>query len=87
MVGRRDEHDVEIAFGQHFPEVAVGAWRLFRNLASGNHTGGVGKHMLVGVAQRDDLNRFNLYEPEEIGLAVPPAADQPNAARFGSSAN
>ena len=42
----------------------------------------VGQHLLVDVAQRDDLDRRHLHQPEHIGLAVPSAADQAHAFRW-----
>ena len=38
--------------------------------------GGLGEHLLVDVAERDDLDRRDLDQPEQVGLAVPAGADQ-----------
>ena len=38
--------------------------------------GGIGQHRAVDVAQRDDLDRRDLDQPEEVGLAVPAGADE-----------
>ena len=38
--------------------------------------------LLVDVAQRDDLDRGDLDEAEQVALAVPAAADEPDAQRL-----
>ena len=38
--------------------------------------GGFRQHLLVHVAERDDFDRRDLDQPEQIDLAVPSAADQ-----------
>ena len=38
--------------------------------------GGLGEHLLVDVAERDDLDRRDLDQPEQVALAVPAGADQ-----------
>ena len=48
----------------------------------GDDLGGLGQHLLVDVAERDDLDRRDLDQPEQVGLAVPAAADQPDALGF-----
>ncbi len=52
---------------------------LLGGLASGDQLGGVGQHLLVDVAERDDLDRRDLDQPEQVALAVPASADQPDA--------
>ena len=52
---------------------------FFEACRVGDHVGGLGEHLLVHVAQRDDLDRRDLDEAQEVGLAVPAAADQPDA--------
>ena len=79
MIGRADQHNIEVPFLQHFPVIAVRARRLAGNLAGGHQIGRVGQHPAVNVAERHDLNRGHLEEPEQITLAVPPAADQADA--------
>jgi hypothetical protein len=39
---------------------------------------GLGEHLLVDVAERDDLDRRNLDQPQQVALAIPAGADQPN---------
>ena len=84
VVGRRDEHHVEVALGEHLPVVAVRPRALPRRLAGGHARGGVVEHRGVDVAQRDDLDGSDLEEAEERRLAVPPGADEADAhARVG----
>ena len=82
MVGRGDQDDVEVLLLEHLAVVGVGARRLLRRLAVGDHLGGLGQHLLVDVAQRDDLDRRDLDQPEQVALAVPAAADQADALGF-----
>ena len=44
---------------------------------------GFGEHAFIHIAKRDDFDRRNLNESQQIGFAVPPAADEANAKRFG----
>ena len=75
MVGRVDDHDVAVLFLDEFPVVAVGAGLLLRYLPLADEVGRLGQHLLVHVAQRDDFDRGDLDEPEEVEFAVPSAAD------------
>ena len=86
VVGRGDQNDVEILLRQHLAVVAIGARRFLRSLARGHDLGGLGQHLAIDVAQRDDLDRLDLDQPQEVALAVPAAADQSNPARGGPSA-
>ncbi len=79
VVGRGDQDDVEVLLLEHLAVVAVGPRLLLRGLARGDHLGGLGEHLLVDVAERDDLDRRDLDEPEQVALAVPAGADQPDA--------
>src|SRR5207237_3180975 len=47
-----------------------------------DHLGRVRELLLVHVAQRDDFDRRNLNEAEQVALAVPPGADEPDAIRL-----
>ena len=85
VVGRGDQHDVEVLLLEHLAVVAVGARLLLRGLARGDHLGGLGQHLLVHVAQRDDLDRRDLDQAEQVALAVPAAADQADAPHFWSA--
>ena len=82
VVGRGDQDDVEVLLLEHLAVVGVGARLLLRGLPAGDHVGGLGQHLLVDVAQRDDLDRRDLDEPEQVALAVPAAADQADARRL-----
>ena len=79
VVGRGDQDDVEVLLLEHLAVVGVGARLLLRGLAGGDHVGGLGQHLLVDVAERDDLDGRDLDEPEQVALAVPAAADQADA--------
>ena len=79
VVGRADQHDVEVLLLEHLAIVAVGARRLLRRLPRRDQLGGLGEHPAVDIAQRDDLDRRDLDQPEEVGLAVPAGADQADA--------
>jgi hypothetical protein len=81
VVGRRHEDRVEVALGEHAPVVGVGSWLPPRGLARGDLRRGVRQHPRVDVADRDDLDRRDLQEAEEGGLAVPAGADQAHAQR------
>ena len=82
VVGRGDQDDVEVLLLEHLAIVGVGARGLLRGLARGGHLGGIGEHLLVDVAERDDLDRSDLDEPEQVALAVPAGADQPDPLRL-----
>ena len=82
MVGRGDQDDVEVLLLEHLAVVGVGARRLLRRLPVGDDLGGLGEHLLVDVAQRDDLDRRDLDQPEQVGLAVPAGADQADPLRL-----
>ena len=64
---------------EHLAVVGVGARLLLRGLPRGDHVGRLGEHAAVDVAERDDLDRRDLDEPEQVALAVPAAADQADA--------
>ena len=52
---------------------------FFEACRVGDHVGGLGEHLLVDVAERDDLDRRDLDQPEQVALAVPAGADQADA--------
>ena len=85
VVGGADDHEVEVALGQHLPVVGVGARGLLRRLSRRDLGGGVREHRGVDVAERHDLRRRrDLQQPEEVALAVPARADHPDPqARVG----
>jgi hypothetical protein len=80
VIGGADEDNVEILFAEHFAVIAIGPRGVLRALTRGDHLGGFGQHVLVDIAERDDLGGFDLEEPEEITLAVPTATDEADAA-------
>ena len=81
MVRRGDQHDVQVLFLEHFAVVAVEPRLLLRRLPGRHQLRGLGEHPLVDVAQRHDLDRRHLEQPQQVALAVPAAADQPDAFR------
>ena len=52
VIGRADQHDVEIFLLQHLAIIAVEARLLFRDLARRDDLRRVGKHLLIDVAER-----------------------------------
>ena len=85
VVGRGDEDDVEVFFREHLAVVGEGPRLLLRSLPLGDQLGRVGEHPLVDVAQRDDLDRGDLDQPEQVDLAVPAGADQADSRRLCGS--
>ena len=79
MVGRGDQDDVEVPFLEHLAIIRVSARLLFRELAGGDDFGCLRKHVLIDIAERDDLDRRDLNQTEQVTLAIPAAADQTNA--------
>ena len=82
MIGRRDQHNVEVLLLEHLAIVGISARLLLRDLPSGNHVGRVGEHLLIDVAQRNDLDGRDLDQAKQIGLSIPPAADEPDPRRL-----
>ena len=82
MIRRGDFHNVEILFLEHLAVISVEPWLLLGLLPVGDPLGGIGEHVLVDVAQRDDLDRRDLNETEQVGFAVPASADEADAQRF-----
>ena len=82
VVGRGDQDDVEVLLLEHLAVVGVGPRRLLRGLARGDHLGGLGEHLLVDVAERDDLDRRDLDQAEQVALPYQPLPIRPT--RFGS---
>ena len=79
MIGRTDEYDNEILLLEHLAVIAVRARFLFGKLARRDHVGAFREHRLVHIAERNDFDRRDLDEAEQIGLPIPPAADQSDA--------
>jgi hypothetical protein len=74
-----DQHNLQVPLFEHLPVIAVGAGLLLRGLTRRHHVRGLGQHAFVYVAQRDHFDRGDLKEAEEVALAVPTGADEPNA--------
>ena len=66
VVGRGDQDDVEVLFLEHLAIIGERARSLLRSLPAGDDIGGLGQHLLVDVAQRDDLDRRDLDQPKQI---------------------
>ncbi len=82
MVGSRDQHKVEILLLEHLAIVGIGPRRLLRRLAVADKIRSLGEHVLIDVAQRDDLDGGDLDQADQIALAIPAAADQADAFGF-----
>src|SRR5712671_1053512 len=82
MIRGRDLDDVQVLLLKHLAVIGEGTRFLFRSLAAGDDVGRIGKHAFVDVAEGDDLDGGDLDEPEQVGLAVPAAADETDAARL-----
>ena len=76
MVRGADQHDVEIFLPEHLAVIRVGSWFLLRFLPLAGDIDGAREHLLVHVANRDDLDRRDLDEPPEVALSIPAGADQ-----------
>ena len=87
MVGRGDEHDVEVFFREHLAIIGVGPRPLLRGLPRGDQVGRGGKHPPVDVAQRDDVDRRHLDQAQQVDLAVPAGADQADVRGGFAAAN
>ncbi len=83
VIGRRDEADVEVFLAQHFAVVRKEARALVRGLALRDDIGGAVEHVLVDIAERDDFDRRDLNQAQQIGLAVPACADQADSFGLG----
>ena len=79
VIRRGDLHQVEILLLEHLAVVGEHPRLLFGCLARGHHLGAAGHHLLVHVAEGYDFDRRHLHQPEDIGLAVPSAPDEPHA--------
>ena len=82
VIRRRDLDDVEVFLLEHLAIVVVEARLLFGALAGGDEIGGLGQHLLVHVAERDDFDRCDLHQTQDVALTVPARADQTDTARL-----
>ena len=76
VIGRAHDDDIQVLSRQHLPIIGERPRLLPGGLPGGGHLGGLGQHLPVHVAERDNLHGGNLDEPEEVTLAVPSRADQ-----------
>ncbi len=60
VVGRGDQDDVEVFFGQHLTVVAIGARCLAGSLPRCNQLRRLRHHPLIHVTQRDNFHRRHL---------------------------
>ncbi len=79
VIRRADEDDVEVFLLQHLAVVLVGPRALLRGLPGRDQVCGLRHHHAVDVAQRDDLDRGDLNQPQKVGLPVPARADEADA--------
>ncbi len=82
VVRRADQYDVVVLLLEHFAVIGEQPRLFVRGLPLRNQVGSLGQHLRIHVAQRHDLHRRDLDQPQQIALAVPAAADQPDARRF-----
>src|SRR5262249_18988283 len=64
----------------HLAIIRIRARLLLRFLALTRDLYCAREHMFVHIANRNNLDRFNLDKPPQIALAVPTRADEPDAA-------
>jgi len=81
MVRAADEHDIQVLFLEHLAMIAVGAGHFLGFLPLADQLGCFGPQLLVGIAQRDDVDRCNLDQAEQVVLAVPAGTDQSDSFR------
>src|SRR2546423_2775192 len=82
MIGCADEDGVEIFFFEQVAIVAVGARLFLRFLALTGDLNGTGEHLLIDVADGNDLHRGNLDQSPQVALAVPTGANEADAFWF-----
>ena len=82
VIGRCDEHDVQVFLAEHLAVVAEGPRLLLRRLPLGHHLRCFGEHSFVDVAKGDDFDRSDLEETKQIRLPIPARSDHPNALRL-----
>ena len=76
VIGRIDDHQVEVTLFEQGAVIGIDPRPLLRELPGRDEIGGVRHHLLVDVAERHDFDRRDLDEAQEVGLAVPAAADE-----------
>jgi hypothetical protein len=76
VIGRTDDHDIQVLLLQHLAVIGIAARRFAGFLPLAGDFQRSGQHPLVGVADRDDLDRRNLNQTPQVALAVPAGPDQ-----------
>src|SRR5437763_480774 len=76
-----DFNHIEVALPQHLAIIREPPRLLLRGLPLDGPLRRLLQVSLIHVAQRNDLPRRDLHQAEDVGLAVPPAADQADALR------
>ena len=79
VVGRLDEHKVEVLRFEHLAVVPVCARFLSRGLARGNQISRFGQHAFIDIAEGHDFHRGDLDQTKQVALAIPAAANQPDS--------
>src|SRR5204863_7092217 len=82
MVRRADENDFGAQFSEQFAVIAKDRRFLFGRLTGGDEFARGRRRFAVHIAEADDFDGRDLDEMEEIGFAVPTAADERDAERF-----
>src|SRR5437764_528817 len=78
MVGRTNEHDVEVLLFQHLAIIVVGARLLFGFLTLAGDLDGLGEHVFVRIADGNDFHWRDLNEPPQVAFSIPARADESN---------
>jgi len=84
MIRRTDQDDVEILLLEHLAVIVVSARLLPGLLPLAGNLYCLSEHVLVRVADGNNLDWRDLDQPPQITLAVPTGADEPDAPRFFS---
>src|SRR5688572_7641096 len=79
MIGRTDDHDVEVLGLEHLAIIVVGARLLPGLLPLAGDFHRAGEHVFVWIADGDDFDGRHLNEAPEVAFAIPTRADQPDA--------
>ena len=83
VVGRADEHDLGLVLGEQLAVVAERAAASSSTAAAAATSSAAAASMpAIDVAQADDFDRRDLHQVEQVGLAVPAAADEGDAQRL-----
>ena len=75
VIRRGDLHQVQVFLFEHLAIVGEHPRFLFGGLAHRHHVRAVGHHLPIDIAQRHNLDRSHLDQPEDIGFGIPAATD------------